>query len=307
MNGKRGIGVLILFVLCSAVNAQLTMQKHDEGILIVDGKKKILFYQTEPKSYEGKYARCNYIHPLWGADGSILTEDFPADHLHHRGVFWAWHQVWIGDKKISDSWELKDFEQEVVEFEFFKLSYDEVQLKTEVDWKSELWKKAGEKVPYLKEHTTITVHPQKGNYRKIDFEISLLALEEGVRIGGSDDKKGYSGFAVRMALPEDITFSGSEGMVEPEETAIKSAGFINMAGKVGNKNSKGGIVIIDDSENPGYPQSWLLRAKNSMQNAVWPGRATVPVSTEQPLLLKYSLVVYSGKMNAAKIEKIIQK
>jgi hypothetical protein len=62
--------------------------------------EKVFFYQSEPKNHKGKYERLHYIHPLWAPDGAALTEDFPADHLHHRGVFWAWHQVWIGDKKL---------------------------------------------------------------------------------------------------------------------------------------------------------------------------------------------------------------
>ena len=35
------------------------------------------------------------------SDGQVLTEDFPADHLHHRGIFWAWHQVYVGEKAMG--------------------------------------------------------------------------------------------------------------------------------------------------------------------------------------------------------------
>jgi hypothetical protein len=50
-------------------------------------------------------------------NGNILTEDFPKDHLHHRGVFWAWHQVLIGDKKMGDAWECRDFIWDVQQFD----------------------------------------------------------------------------------------------------------------------------------------------------------------------------------------------
>ena len=43
-----------------------------------------------------------------------------------------------------------------------------------------------------------------------------------------------------------------------------------------------------------------------MQNAAWPGRVAVPVSTTEPLVLKYSLLVYSGQLNNKKIQKIIK-
>jgi len=296
--------IFLLFCFCFT-SAQLTMKKADGGIIIVDGVKNVLQFKSEPNDQDGKYSRCNYIHPLWGTDGQVLTEDFPADHLHHRGIFWAWHQVWIGDKRIGDPWEIKDFEQEVVELEFMKQTTGSVQIKTEVDWNSNKWKKKEQKVPYIKEYTTITVYPKGSNFRKIDLEIRLLALEEGVKIGGAENKKGYGGFSVRMALPKDITFYGSEGKVTPELTAVKSDAYININGSIGAKGAKGGIVILDHAENPGYPQPWILREKNSMQNAVFPGRETVAVSITKPLVLKYSLIVYSGKLSDKKIRKLL--
>ncbi len=297
-------GIIILLFCFGIAQAQLTMQKNDDGILIVDGNNNVLKYQAEPKNKDGKFERCNYIHPIWGFDGKVLTEDFPADHLHHRGVFWAWHQVWIGDKRIGDPWEIIDFEQEVLELEYFKQTDGSVQIKTEVEWLSNKWKKDGVKIPYLSEATLITVHPSQGNVRKIDFEIKLLALEDDLRIGGSEDEKGYSGFSVRMALPNDITFLGPSGEIAPEVTAVKSNGYVNFFGSVGNENSKGGIVMVDNSKNPDYPQNWILRERNSMQNAAWPGSKVVAVSKTNPLVLNYSLLVYSGKLKHKKILKL---
>jgi hypothetical protein len=38
--------------------------------------------------------RSDYIHPLYGLNGEMLTNDWPdADHPHHRGIFWAWLEV----------------------------------------------------------------------------------------------------------------------------------------------------------------------------------------------------------------------
>jgi hypothetical protein len=282
------------------------MKKGDGGIVFTEDGKKILFYQSEPKSIDGKYERSNYIHPLWGINGALLTEDFPADHLHHRGIFWAWHQVWIDGKRIGDPWELKNFEQNVSEIEFFMKSNGSGVLKTEIKWMSDQWIKLGKKVPYLQENAIITIHPENRNYRRIDFEISLLALEENLEIGGSEDEKGYSGFSVRLKLPEDVEFTGQEGEVKPQTTAVESDGFINISGSMGKGNKNAGVVIFDHPENPGYPQPWILRAKNSMQNAAWPGNKTILVPATEPLVLKYSLIVYSGRMKERKINRIME-
>ena len=298
---KNTILICFLLVYTTAIYAQVTMQKKDDGILITDSGKKVLFYQIKPKNKDGAFSRNNYIHPLYGLDGSVLTEDFPDDHLHHRGIFWAWHQVWINGKRIGDPWEIKGFEQEVDEVEFMAQKDGAGILKTQVLWKSGQWKKEGEKIPYLKENTTITIHPENGNYRKIDFEIRLLALEENLKIGGSEDEKGYSGFSVRMKLPGDVKFTGPAGEITPKITAVESKGYVDVSGSIGKNESNGGIVIVDHPDNPGYPQPWILRAKNSMQNPAFPGREPVSVSTRTPLVLKYSLIIHAGKLSKRKI------
>ena len=305
----RSFIIALFFALFSNSLAwgQLTMKKQDEGIKIVDGSSNVLFYQMHPLNKDGAYARCNYIHPLWGLNGKVLTEDFPADHLHHRGIFWAWHQVWIGDERIGDPWELKDFDQEITEIEFMKDPDKTVWLKSEVLWSSDKWKKNGNPKPYIQENVAIHVHKSTPKYRRIDFEIRLIALEENLRIGGSEDEKGYGGFSVRMILPDDVQFSGKNGRIKPLETAVESQGFVNISGSLGKGNAKAGIVLVDNKENPGYPQDLILREKNSMQNIAWPGAEPVALSTTEPLVLKYSLIVYSGKMNAKRISKLIDE
>ncbi|WP_297089590.1 DUF6807 family protein [uncultured Draconibacterium sp.] len=298
--------VLFIVVAVGVSSGQLTMKKETDGIRIVDGNSDVLFYQVQPKSKNGKFERCNYVHPLWGIDGQVLTEDFPADHLHHRGVFWSWHQVWIDDKRIGDPWELSDFEQDISEVEFIKEADQTVWIRSEVLWLSDKWKINGRKAPYLKEKVGIHVHKRVGQYRKIDFEIQLLALEENLRLGGSEDEKGYGGFSVRLALPDDVGFIGKKGTIEPQNTAVSSPGFVQVKGSMGQNNSTAGIIIVDEATNPDFPQQWILRAKNSMQNVAWPGANPVSLSTTEPLVLNYSLIVHAGKMKTKKIIKIIE-
>lgn len=60
-----------------------------EGYLFEQNRERILFYQSKTKSLNGEVPRANYVHPLYDLDGHVLTEDFPKDHLHQRGIFWA--------------------------------------------------------------------------------------------------------------------------------------------------------------------------------------------------------------------------
>ena len=302
---RQFVILAILMLICGAASAQLSMKKTDEGIMITEGGKDVLLYRTAEQNAGGKCTRCNFIHPLYGPKGSVLTEDAPSDHPFHRGIFWAWRQVFVGGKQVADQWDLNNFEEEIIEFEFMKQRSGNVVLKTEVDWLSDHWKIDGEEMPFIKEFTRMEIWPTAGKTRRIDFEIHLRALEDGVRLGGSDDEKGYGGFSIRMKLPEDVSFSGPKGKVEPLNTAVESQGYVNISGSIIDGKKAGGIVIIDHPENPGYPQSWILRSQNSMQNAVWPGREPVEISVAEPLVLKYTLMVYAGKMKNHKIQRFI--
>lgn len=295
--------VLPVLFFSMVVSAQINMVVKEGGFLFLEGSDSIFFYQKKLKDLDGKYKRCNYIHPLYGLDGTRLSEDFPADHLHHRGIFWAWHQILISNKQVSDGWELTDFEQKVTNFEY-RLQKGNGLVVADVDWKSPMWKDGAE--PYIREETKIMIYPRTGNFRRIDFEIKLKALTDRLSIGGSDDEKGYGGFSVRMKLPDDVAFTSQNGLIEPTNLALGAGNFMKVSGSVLKNGKNGGIVIYSNPSNPGSSTSWIIRNKASMQNAVFPGRQPVSIPFDQPLILKYSLLVVQGDLNEKQIKKALK-
>lgn len=295
--------LFLLLILSFVGKSQINMVVKEDGFLFMEGKDSLFFYQKSPKDKDGEYSRCNYIHPLYGADNSRLTEDFPADHLHHRGIFWAWHQILIDNNSVADGWELKNFQQKVTDIEF-RLQKGIGYLNTTVDWISPLWKDGSE--PYLQEKTNITIYPKAGNYRRLDFEIRLNSLTDDLSIGGSDDEKGYSGFSIRLKLPEDVSFSGENGLVEPTNAAVVAGNSMKIDGSFLNDGKKGGVVMLSNPQNPEPSGSWIIRKKASMQNAAYPGRQTVAIAFDEPLVLKYSLLVYHGDMSEKQIKKAMK-
>jgi hypothetical protein len=99
LNMKRGCLLVILFGLLSlAVTAQLAyVEDPAKGTLTVrDGMVSVLTYCFGDQLKAGidpKYTQSSYIHPLFSLDGQALTDDSPADHLHHHGLFWTWPVV----------------------------------------------------------------------------------------------------------------------------------------------------------------------------------------------------------------------
>ena len=93
------------FVASPARQSPVRITKDPQGYWFSEGETRVMFYQAERKAMpDGQASRSNYFHPLYDLDGGVLTEDFPKDHIHHRGIFWAWHQVRIDGKQVQDQW-----------------------------------------------------------------------------------------------------------------------------------------------------------------------------------------------------------
>ena len=304
------VSVILTILTMPAVRGKaeqhsISITKTDQGFVITEGSDKVMVYQRQHKSLDGKYTRANYIHPLYGLDGQILTEDFPRDHPHHRGVFWAWHQLWLGDMKIGDPWATQNSRWDVYDAKILTPNSKSQALKLGVYWKSPLrTDSAGKPVPLVKETTTITAHCAENDMRKIDFRIELLAMQDDMRLGGSEDAKGYGGFSTRIKLPQGLAFTGSDGPVEPTTLSLEAGPWIDVSGKLGESDKTSGLAILVHSSCPGYPHRWILRRKGSCQNAAWPGRDPVPLSKTKPLVLNYRLIIHRGDVTSLDLDKL---
>jgi len=288
-----------------AAQHPIKISENDQGFSVAEGPQKVMFYQRRHKSMDGKYTRANYIHPLYGLDGEILTEDFPADHPHHRGVFWAWHQIWLGDRKLGDCWAAQDFFWDVYDSEILTTDSNSRALKLHIYWKSPLLTDSeGKQQPFVNETTTIRIHRAEGNMRKIDFRIELLALKDDMRLGGSEDPKGYGGFTTRIPLPDDLEFTGTNGPVEPANLSVEAGPWLDFSGNLGGQGKTSGLAILCHKSSPGYPQRWILRRKGSAQNAVYPGRHPVALPRKKPLVLRYRLIIHRGDVNDINLDKL---
>jgi hypothetical protein len=281
--------------------APVEVEEAAEGVLFSEGGQEVLFYQREPKSFGGKYTRNHYVHPVWDLAGNVITEDAPPDHFHQRGVYWAWHQVCVGDVRLGDAWECRDFEWF---FEKLKAgSEGEVgYLEASVLWRSPDYRDdAGELLPVARDTLRLKVYPREEHSRVMDIEVEVCALVDGLRIGGSEDSKGYGGFSTRWVCPDDLGFLGAEGEVTPRNEAVRAGAWVDFVGSFGG-GGKSGVVVFSHPDNPAPADLWVLRRSRSMQNPVYPGREPVGVVKGVPLVLRYRLVMHDGVVGAGEIQ-----
>jgi len=232
-----------------------------------------------------------------------VTEDFPKDHIHHRGIFWAWHQVRINGTTVQDQWVNRDSFWTVLDA---RIDSDAASaaLALRVVWESPRFTDGrGQRRPFVEERSVTRVHRAEAAIRKIDFHQRLTALVDGVEIGGSEDAKGYGGFSYRIVMPSDIRFAGAQGVVLPAENAVASSPWMDVSGSY-ETSGKSGLTVLTHPTTTGFPQPWILRARGSMQNAVYPGRPPVPIPRDRPVILRYRMVLHRGELGQAEIERL---
>ncbi|MCA9121803.1 MAG: PmoA family protein [Planctomycetaceae bacterium] len=280
-----------------AEEAFVRIERTNQGLQFRSGDRPVLFYQSEPITEHG-HTRAGFVHPLYGLDGELLTESFPKDHRHHQGVFWAWHQLWVGDRKVGDPWVTKDHLVVVKETEIVEAASDSATLDIQAEWTSNALDDSGTSKAIIGERTRIQVFREKGDVQYVDFTIQLTPLVPDVKIGGSEDAKGYSGFTVRVKPPTDMIIRDERGVLDDDAVQSTST-WSGVSGSFGDQGLSG-IAILSHPSLTQFPPRWVLR-HYGMQNVAYPGREPIALSAEQPLVIRHRLVIHRGTTDQARI------
>ena len=129
---------------------------------------------------------------------------------------------------------------------------------------------------------------------------------DSLKIGGSEDEKGYGGFCLRLKLPEDISFVSQNKTIIPRETAVIAGPWMNITGSFeGSSFPKVGVIVFCNRTDSGQ-QPWILRKVTSMQNVPYPGRVPVALSKDG-LKLNYRVIIHNGGLSNDDIEKLYQE
>lgn len=253
---------------------------------IWEGSLPVLRYNHStvpvPRGIDPKYARGDYIHPLYGLDGEVLTDDYPKDHPHHRGVGWSW-PVTRWKSEVRDIWAVSGVWSRPVAMRRCEATQDAAVLEAENVWK---W---GDKAPIVREEVVIRAQPMAAEGRLIDVQVRLTGLEDGVAIGGRPHA-GYGGFGLRAApaqqrkitLHQDASPSGSPRV------------WLDYSGVFTGGKALAGVAIFEHPAIPGYPSPLKEYPGCNYAMPAFPGEREVPLPKEQTLVLNYRLLVHHG-------------
>lgn len=228
--------------------------------------------------------RSSYLHPVYAPDGTVVTDDFPRDHWHHRGVFWTWPIVRAEGRKY-DPWLVEGLKTRFVRWLARDTGAESARLAVENGWF------AGDK-KLVKETVEVTAQPARDMRRMMDFNITLEAVNVPVELEGEPaQEKGYGGFSVRFAPRQDTVITTDKG-IEARDTDMVPHPWAQLEGAFGGRRA--GLRIDVNPLNPAFPNGWCLR-KYGFLGVNYPGRKTITLERGAPLVMKYRVTVYAAE------------
>jgi len=227
--------------------------------------------------------RSNYIHPVYGPSGELLTRDWSKDHPHHRGIYWAWPEVEFG-KKTGDLHALqKVFARPSGRLKF---TNDPVYAQVEAEnlW---MWE---DSIPIVREVALIRAYCSSEKGRIIDLSFRFVALRDSITLARRETKF-YGGLNIRMQTPkfQNISFKRDSSKIEPGRA------WSDLSGVFAGSESPSGMLVFQHKMNPDYPGDYIQYPDLSWIQPAFPAAGTRYCLTPgEPLVLRYRILIHPG-------------
>ena len=83
----------------------VSVQQEGEHLVVSVGGAPVFQFRTKAPAptaeVPARYTRAGYLHPVFTPSGHIVTDDSPADHGHHHGIWTAWTVAEFEGRRMS--------------------------------------------------------------------------------------------------------------------------------------------------------------------------------------------------------------
>ncbi len=244
---------------------------------------------------DGRRTRACYLHPIWGMEGEILTDDFPADHYHHHGIFWTWPHVRIGEKEY-DLWVGVNLRQRFVRWLVRETGPVAAILAFENGWF------IGEK-QVVTERVWVRSFLSRPESRSLDIAITCIPLEYPITLWGAEGKS-YGGMTMRFAKRKNTVITVPSGKTTEDLMEAKLP-WADFTADFEGASGPSGAAILIPKEHPAYPPTWLTRHYGVLCVG-YPGPEPTTFTKEEPLRLDYRVWIHKGAAPLDRIEEIYE-
>lgn len=273
---------------------------HEQVSLMLDGVEKTRWHF-------GDDAPRPFLYPLSGPAGTSLTRmGHPGapDHDHHRGVWFAHHDV-EGESFWTEGAKTKIRQRQWLAYED---SDEEAVMAVLLEWVSS----AGEIV--LEQTVVVGLQPAEDGHA---VEIQTTLRTPASRKQTTLNKTNFGLLAVRMAKSISTRFGGgllsdSEGHVGEPEIFGKSARWMDYSGNIAvgvdekRRFVTEGVTYFDHPANPNYPSKWHVRKDGWMGASLCMDEA-LTVKEDEPITLRYLLHAHDKGYDADRAKRVHDK
>jgi hypothetical protein len=285
--------------------ASFTLRHDGPALLVADGSRPVLQYNYGLRLVPGvpeDRRRASYIHPLFGPDGEVLTDDFPKDHFHHRGLYWAWPDVWLGDERV-DQWHLKGVWTQFEEWLAQEAGRCRAVVGIRNGWYDAQRRRVVEEIAWLR------VGPLEGAGRTLDIDLTWTAVAAPITIRGQkdDNDKGYGGLQYRPAPGRDnLIATDTAPAITRKDTDRVPSKWADYSALFGDRSARSGVAIFTSPDHPGYPPGWTTRYYGFL-GVAWPGLEKVTFSRGgPPLHLRYRIYIHRGGWDDGRVREAFE-
>jgi type 1 glutamine amidotransferase len=303
--------VLIRSVLWAAGVEQqsrnLKWIKTDKSIALKNNGKTVWQFNY------GKETSKPFFHPVSLIDGTVLTEDRPADHPWHHALWFSWKHIngvnfWEENRKTGISNGITDWSNVKV------VTQKDNSAKITMD----LTYNHKDKKPILSEKRTMVISPpDKDGVYYIDWTSEFKACSKTdvllgrTAIPGEKDGKAWGGYA---GLSVRLNGKGANWAVETEKDPIKcdktyrgKAEAMDFSGVFDDKPA--GIAILDHPKNLNAPSPWYAIASEPMKYFSPAVICYKPYTLDagKTFTLNYRVIIHPQKWDAENLKSQIKK
>jgi hypothetical protein len=262
-----------------------------------------------PKRDHRRRRSC-YIHPVWGVHGEVLTDDFPDDHYHHHGVFWAWPYVAVGEgkRKPYNGWTGSKLRQEFARWVARQAGTTSGLIAAEERWTVPPAKDKRRDDSTVKEdrrsilthRVWITAYREVDGNRAIDLRLVLEPTDAPITLWGRGGKS-YGGLTVRfIGEPhKDQVITVPSGRTK-DDLKIASLEWVDFTRHFAGAPERSGGTVMIHPEHPDYPPTWLTRHYGPLCVG-WPGVQEQTIQPGKPVTLRYRLWVHGKELEPEQI------
>lgn len=254
-----------------------------------------LLAKIAPDNLKYACARGDYIHPLHGLNGAVLTQDWPLDHPHHRGIYWAWPEVDYRGRR-GDLHALQRVFARPTGHCVGRSGADFAEIEADNLWRWE------DEEPIVRERVRIRAWRADAKGRLIDLAFQFTALRDDVAIARRE-KKLYGGLNLRLArvAGQQIDFH-TEPAAAP---ARPRAAWANLTGAFAGGPGPGGLAVFQHPANPDYPGDWVKFPEINWLQPCFPAAGTRhALRKDEPLVLRFRLWIHGGNTSDAGLAAI---